>query len=33
MDNFEKLEYRLQLMCGYKIQFYANNLKYRVTAK
>ena len=33
MDNVEKLEYRLQLMCGYKIKFYANNLKYRVTAK
>jgi hypothetical protein len=33
MDNVEKLEYRLQLLCGYKIQFYANNLKYRVTAK
>ena len=32
MDNAEKLEYRLQLLCGYKTQFYANNLKYRVTA-
>ena len=33
MDNVEKLEYRLQLLCGYKAQFYANNLKYRVMAK
>ena len=33
MANVEKLEYRLQLICGYKIKFYANNLKYRVTAK
>ncbi len=33
MDNIEKLEYKLQLLCSYKMQFYANNLKYRVTAK
>jgi hypothetical protein len=33
MDNAEKLEYRLQLLCDYKTQFYVKNLKYRVTAK
>ena len=33
MDNAEKLEYRLQMLCGYKAQFYADNLKYRVMAK
>ena len=33
MDNVEKLEYKLQLLCGYKAQFYADNLKYRVMAK
>lgn len=33
MDNIEKLEYKLQLLCIYKEQFYANNLMCRVTAK
>jgi hypothetical protein len=33
MDNIEKLEYKLQLLCIYKEQFYANNLMHRVTAK
>jgi len=33
MDNIEKLEYKLQLMLKYKVNFYADNLKLSAAAK